>query len=120
MLEASKLIANYEGIIGVMYRYIWSDTEKMDGRARLLRDAPFFDSMIVKGNRPVLALVVDIEQIFFHCPKAFMRSALWQPDTWNPDALPSHATIVKSVQPAQETREELERYYGASYENRLY
>ncbi len=96
------------------------ETLRINGRARLLRDAPFFDAMIVKGNRPQLALVVGIEQIFFHCPKAFMRSALWQPDTWNPGALPSHAAIVKSVQPAAETREELERYYGPSYEDRLY
>ena len=50
------------------------DTLRINGRARLVRDAPFFDEMIVKGHRPVLALVVEIEQIFFHCAKAFLRS----------------------------------------------
>src|SRR5918912_233203 len=45
------------------------DTLRINGRARLLRDAPFFDRMRVKGHRPLLALIVAIEQIFYHCPK---------------------------------------------------
>jgi PPOX class probable FMN-dependent enzyme len=96
------------------------ETLRINGRARLVREAPFFDGMIVKGNRPKLALVVEIEQIFFHCAKAFLRSSLWRPETWNPDGLPSHAHIVKSVQATQETLEELERYYGPEYLTRLY
>ena len=97
-----------------------ADTLRINGRARLLRDAPFFDEMIVKGNRPRLALVIDIETIFFHCAKAFMRSKLWRPETWHPDVLPPHATIVKDVQDTPETLEELQRHYGPSYENLLY
>ncbi|GAB2928207.1 pyridoxamine 5'-phosphate oxidase family protein [Nonomuraea fastidiosa] len=97
-----------------------NETLRINGRARLVREAPFFDEMIVKGHRPHLALVVEIEQIFHHCPKAFLRSSLWKPDTWNPGALPSHARIIKDVQPVEETLEELERYYGDSYKERLY
>jgi PPOX class probable FMN-dependent enzyme len=97
-----------------------NDTLRINGRARLVRNAPWFDQMIVQAHRPMLALVVDIEQIFFHCAKAFLRSELWQPDTWHPAALPSHATIVKSVQPTPETLEELERYYGPDYLKLLY
>jgi PPOX class probable FMN-dependent enzyme len=97
-----------------------TETLRINGRARLLRDAPFFDEMIVKGNRPRLALVIDIETVFFHCAKAFMRSKLWRPETWHPDVLPPHATIVKDVQDTPETLEELQRHYGPSYENLLY
>jgi PPOX class probable FMN-dependent enzyme len=97
-----------------------AETLRINGRARLVREAPFFDEMIVKGNRPQLAIVVEVEQIFFHCPKAFLRSSLWKPETWNPDALPSHAQIVKSVMRTPETLEELERYYGPEYAERLY
>ncbi|GAA2403443.1 pyridoxamine 5'-phosphate oxidase family protein [Nonomuraea africana] len=96
------------------------ETLRINGRARLISEAPFFDQMIVKGHRPKLAMVVEIEQIFFHCAKAFMRSHLWKPETWNPEALPSHATIVKSVQKTAESLEELERYYGDSYAEKLY
>jgi uncharacterized protein len=96
------------------------ETLRINGRARLIRDAPFFDDMIVKGHRPQLAIVVEIEQIFFHCMKAFLRSKLWEPESWRPDALPSHAQIVKSVQPCAESLEELEQYYGPQYAARIY
>ncbi|MET7330554.1 pyridoxamine 5'-phosphate oxidase family protein [Nonomuraea sp. NPDC005650] len=96
------------------------ETLRVNGRARLLRDAPFFDEMIVKGHRPHLALVVEIEQIFFHCAKAFLRSSLWKPDSWEPEVLPSHARIVKDVQKVEESLEQLESYYGETYAERLY
>ncbi|GAA3226028.1 pyridoxamine 5'-phosphate oxidase family protein [Nonomuraea helvata] len=96
------------------------ETLRVNGRARLIREAPFFDEMIVKGHRPHLALVVEIEQIFFHCQKSFLRSALWKPDTWNPGVLPAHAKLVKDVQVVEETLEQLEEYYGDAYTKRLY
>ena len=98
-----------------------NETLRVNGRARLVREAPFFDEMVVKGHRPRVALVVEIEQIFFHCAKAFMRSALWRPEQWGPDLLPSHATLVKEVQVTPETLDELEAYYSdASYSKKLY
>jgi PPOX class probable FMN-dependent enzyme len=96
------------------------ETLRINGRARLIREARFFDHMIVRGHRPELALLVEIEQIFFHCMKALMRSQLWQPETWAPDLLPSHPRLVKSVQTTEETLEELQEYYGPSYAKRLY
>ncbi|WP_432827182.1 pyridoxamine 5'-phosphate oxidase family protein [Dactylosporangium sp. CA-092794] len=97
------------------------ETLRINGRARLLTDAPWFDELVVEGHRPILALVVDIDTIFFHCQKAFMRSKLWKPEAWTPDALPSHATLVKSVQDTPETLEELEAYYDESnYRQGLY
>ena len=98
-----------------------NETLRINGRGRLLRDAPFFDDLAVRGRRPVLALLVEVEQIFFHCPKAFLRSKLWQPDSWQPDALASHPTLVKRVQETPETLEELEEYYAVgNYSKRLY
>jgi PPOX class probable FMN-dependent enzyme len=97
-----------------------ADTLRVNGRATLLRDAPFFDDMVVKGHRPVLALLVEVEQVFFHCPKAFMRSNLWQPETWDPDSLPSRARLVQAVERPADSVEELERYYGPEYAKSLY
>jgi uncharacterized protein len=98
-----------------------NETLRINGRARLLRDAPFFDDMAVRGSRPIMALVVEIEQIFFHCQKAFLRSQLWQPQTWQPDALPSPAALVKAVQDTPETLEELQDHYAQeNYAKLLY
>ena len=84
-----------------------TETLRINGRARLLRAAPYFDQMVVKGHRPRLALVVEIDTVFLHCSKAFMRSKLWKPETWDPDAVPPHARLVKDVLGRTETLEEL-------------
>jgi predicted pyridoxine 5'-phosphate oxidase superfamily flavin-nucleotide-binding protein len=34
-------------------------------------------------------MVVEVQQVFFHCAKAFLRSGLWEPETWQPDVVPS-------------------------------
>jgi uncharacterized protein len=97
------------------------DTLRINGRARLIREAPFFDDMVVRGSRPELALLVEIHEVFYHCPKAFLRSKLWDPATWHPDAVPSTAQIVKSVQAdIDETVADLERHYGPGYLRGLY
>jgi uncharacterized protein len=72
------------------------DRLRVNGR-RLVSDAPFFDDMVVKGHRPILALVVEIEEIFHHCAKAFLRSPLWQPETWT-DHVPGRPVIARTHQ----------------------
>ena len=88
------------------------DTLRINGRARLVSDAPFFDEMVVKGHRPVLAVVVDIDDLFFHCAKAFLRSGLWKPETWDPEAkVPRRAVIAREVEPTGMSVEQLDDYY---------
>src|ERR687885_1830125 len=97
-----------------------TDTLRVNGRATLVSDAPFFERMVVKGHRPLLALVVHVEQVFFHCGKALLRSQLWEPGTWNPEALPSRACIAHEFERADQPLEEIERYYGEAYRQGLY
>jgi uncharacterized protein len=96
------------------------DTLRINGRARLVRDAPFSDQMTVNGHRPLLALIVEIDQVFYHCSRAFLRANLWQPATWNPDTLPSRAQIAQRLERPDDALEDLERYYGPAYATRLY
>jgi uncharacterized protein len=96
------------------------DTLRINGRARLVRDAELLDRMVVRRHRPVLALVVEIEEVFFHCAKAFLRSALWDPGTWQPDAAPSRPLIAQRQERAGESLSDLERYYGQQYAAGLY
>jgi uncharacterized protein len=99
-----------------------NDTLRINGRARLVRDAPYFDDLAVRGKRPVLAIVIEIEQVFSHCQKAFMRSGLWDQSSWpSIEDMPSVAALCKAVQSTTETLEELEAYYDKSnYERLLY
>ena len=96
------------------------DTLRINGRATIVRDAPFFDDMVVQGNRPDLALVVDIDEVFFHCSKAFLRSKAWDPSTWTESAAPRRAVIAKAVERPDDPIELLDRYYGPSYAESIY
>jgi uncharacterized protein len=96
------------------------DTLRINGRARLLADAAYFDRLVVRGHPPRLVLEVEVEQVFFHCAKAFLRSHLWSPQTWRPDAVPSRAAIAKLLERPDESLDDLERYYGPGYAEGLY
>ena len=95
------------------------DTLRVNGRARLVSDAPFFDDLVVKGHRPVLALVVDVEEVFHHCAKAFMRSRLWDRASWG-DPVPPRAVIARTLESPEQSLEELTAYYGPAYAEKLY
>ncbi|MEU0469293.1 pyridoxamine 5'-phosphate oxidase family protein [Amycolatopsis sp. NPDC006131] len=96
------------------------DTLRINGRARLVRDAPFFDEMVVKGHRPRLAILVEIDEVFHHCSKAFLRSRLWEADTWAPEEMAPRAVIAKALERRDASLAELERYYGQEYAKKLY
>ncbi|MNI66956.1 hypothetical protein D3C73_1225540 [compost metagenome] len=61
-----------------------------------------------------------MDEVFTHCGKAFMRSGLWQPETWDPDGLPSIAMLSKTYTQPETPLEDLESYYGPSYAERMY
>ena len=98
------------------------DTLRVNGRARLVSDAPIFDEMVVQGHRPILALVVEVEEVFHHCSKAFRRAQLWDPSTWDPEAVvPRRAVIAEQLEPDGRTVEELDAYYAsAAYDELLH
>src|SRR3954463_10308384 len=74
-----------------------TDTLRVNGCATLVRNAPFFERMAVGGLRPVLALVVEVEEVFYHCVKAFHRSGMWRPDTWERDVAPSRGSVARAL-----------------------
>jgi PPOX class probable FMN-dependent enzyme len=96
------------------------DTLRINGRATIVSDAPFFDDMVVKGHRPALALVVDIDEVFFHCSKAFLRSKAWEPSAWEPTAVARRAVIAQSLERPDESLEQLDEYYGPKYADKIY
>ncbi|MCS5735964.1 MSMEG_1061 family FMN-dependent PPOX-type flavoprotein [Herbiconiux daphne] len=108
-----------------------SDTLRVAGRARIAVDEPFFDDLVVKGHRPKLALVIDIETVFFHCAKAFLRSQTWNPASWDgPEAtgaertgsgaVPAGAEIIGLLADPDESPDEFERFADAAASEPLY
>jgi predicted pyridoxine 5'-phosphate oxidase superfamily flavin-nucleotide-binding protein len=58
------------------------ETLRINGRAELTRDPKLLERLTARGRPAVLATRVRIDQCFFHCAKAFIRSNLWKPEEW--------------------------------------
>ncbi|MFK8023260.1 MAG: pyridoxamine 5'-phosphate oxidase family protein, partial [Ilumatobacter sp.] len=53
------------------------ETYRVNGTASLSRDPELLDRLAVAGKPALMATVVQIEEAFFHCGKAMIRSKLW-------------------------------------------
>ncbi|SDD82435.1 MSMEG_1061 family FMN-dependent PPOX-type flavoprotein [Actinokineospora iranica] len=70
-------------------------TLRVNGRACVSTRPELLASLTAVGKPPRAALVVEPEEVFTHCPKAFVRSKVWQPETWlDASAQPDPAEIV--------------------------
>jgi PPOX class probable FMN-dependent enzyme len=87
------------------------ETLRVNGTAWITRDRQLLDRCVAQGKVPLVAIGVEIEQCFLHCPKAFIRSRLWQQHAWPAaDALPSMACVLfDQIRPADATLEDYER-----------
>jgi hypothetical protein len=67
-----------------------------------------------------VAIGVEADEVFTHCGKAFIRSELWDPETW-PDRrdLPSPAEVLRAHTGAG-TLEEAQARLDESYTQRLW
>lgn len=59
-----------------------NETFRVNGTAELTADPAVLDRLAARGQAALLAIRVTIEQCFFHCGKAFLRSQLWRPEAW--------------------------------------
>jgi uncharacterized protein len=54
-----------------------NETYRVNGRARISADADLKRRFAVNGKEPTTIMIVTVEQTFHHCPKALVRSNLW-------------------------------------------
>ena len=71
-------------------------TLRVNGRACVSADPDLLTRLTPVGKPPRAALVLAVEEVFTHCPKAFVRSGLWEPATWpSRDEQPSPAAMLR-------------------------
>jgi PPOX class probable FMN-dependent enzyme len=81
--------------IGLIFVIPGRDTTlRVNGRACVTARPELLDRLTPVGRPPRTAIVVEAEEVYAHCPKAFVRSRLWDPDTWpDPADLPTSAEV---------------------------
>jgi uncharacterized protein len=86
-------------------------TLRVNGRACVTAESELVGRLTPVGKRPRTAIVVEAEEVFAHCPKACVRSRLWDRDTWpDPAALPTSAEVSLAHQRDPElTLDDVER-----------
>jgi hypothetical protein len=58
------------------------ETVRVNGSAELTRDPALLARLAARKRPAELATRVHVEECFFHCGKALLRSELWKPETW--------------------------------------
>jgi PPOX class probable FMN-dependent enzyme len=97
------------------------ETLRINGGARLVRDQWLLDEMAVKGKPAQLALVVDVEEVFFHCAKCIVRSNLWDADEWiDASGLASMGQVMRDQIKLDVPAEAIDRGLQKDIETRLY
>jgi predicted pyridoxine 5'-phosphate oxidase superfamily flavin-nucleotide-binding protein len=76
---------------------------------------------VASDRVPEFAVVIAIEEVFFHCPKCMIRSRLWEPERW-PDTgdLASFAQAVVEAGKLDETPERVQALLDRGIRERLY
>ncbi len=96
------------------------ETLRVNGRGAVSAEAGLLAAMAVEGKPPASALIVTVEEVYFHCGKALKRAALWDPARHaRPGEVPSLGRILAD-QTRAVTAEEADANLAVAYRERLY
>ena len=97
------------------------ETLRVNGKAWLTRDPELLEQMAMQGKVPQLGIVIEAQEVFFHCARAFKRASLWKTDTWiERTELPTLGTILHDqLNPENLTAEQYDESLESS-NRRLY
>ena len=96
------------------------ETLRVNGRAQITTDPALLEMCSVNGKAPRSGILVNAEEVYFHCGKALIRSDLWNPEKRVAQSdFPSLGRII-TEQIGEGSVEAAERYTEESYRTRLY
>ena len=92
------------------------ETLRVNGRAEISVDPDLLERFLAQGKLPRSVIVVHVERVYFQCPKALVRSDLWNPAKHvERRSLPSSGTILGDITRGRVGGPE----YDAAYPERL-
>jgi uncharacterized protein len=95
-----------------------NETFRVNGRARISTDPALRRRFAAQGKEPKVVLVVAVEQAFQHCPKALLRSQLWQAGkAGRPEGVPTLGAFSAARDPNSDTAAIDAEYYARVMDN---
>jgi PPOX class probable FMN-dependent enzyme len=105
--DSFRNIAENDGVGLLFFVPGMRETLRVNGRAYVTDEPDVLARMRTEAKEPMLAIIVEVEQVFFHCGRALIRSRLWDPASQAlAEEMPSAGEIVSDqlgmdVDPAQ-------------------
>ena len=91
------------------------ETLRINGTAQITTDPKLFELFADEQNPPKTCIQINIDEMFLHCAKAFMRSKLWQDDhKINRPGFPTMGKMLNdqlNTDKPEETQEEMKERY---------
>ena len=94
-------------------------TLRINGRAVIDTDPELCASFTMEGKAPRSVIVVTAERVYTQCPKALIRSKLWNPAAHADPGLPSTGAMMQALQ-ADFDAEAYEREYPQRLKETIY
>ena len=96
------------------------ETLRVNGKASLTADPGLLERLAARGKPAVLAIRVEVEEVFFHCAKAFLRGRVWKPETWGEKHEVSFGKMFAAQRNAPaETADAIDAMVEADYRDNL-
>lgn len=94
---------------------------RINGKATLAEDPALLAASEINGSVPALGIIVRIDDVFFHCAKAVIRSKLWDPDTpIQRSKFPTYGEIVRDQRAPGADPADINADLQNDYKTRLY
>jgi PPOX class probable FMN-dependent enzyme len=95
------------------------DTFRVNGTAEIIDDPDLLAASAVESKPPRLGLLIAIEECYTQCPKAMIRSDLWNSERHiDRSVLPSNGAIFRSLNDPSFDADAYDRERAARYERR--
>lgn len=73
-------------------------TFRVNGRAVISAEPNLLDSFAIDGKAPRTAMIITVQEAYFQCARAIVRSGLWDAESQvDPEALPSPGAMLAAV-----------------------
>jgi PPOX class probable FMN-dependent enzyme len=73
-------------------------TFRVNGRAVLSADPALLDSFLMDGKAPRTAMIITVEEAYFQCARAIVRSGLWTAEAQvDPKSLPTPGAMLAAL-----------------------